>query len=201
MFVEGAFEWDSQLASIPVSTSLQGYFQSWRYFEEVKGEILFAIEQSWAVPDESRDPHISVQVRRGDYLEPQVRAVHGICDFSYYQEGVRTLRARLGNLPCLVHSDDGDAARQVAALIPHSEVSSSGLTAGSALRSVSAGRGLVISNSSFGWWAALAARHSNVVAPLPWFASRKFDTRDLLLADWITQPRSYQQQGHRRGDA
>ena len=54
---------------------------------------------------------------------------------------------------------------------------------------MSLSQGLIMSNSSFSWWAGWLMRQrdqsARVIAPRPWFATGE-SAADLLYEDWIT---------------
>lgn len=195
-FVELGFTYDRRVEEIRPGTRLIGWFQSWRYFDRYRDEIrdrIRASEQHADVRNRAPvEPHIALQVRRGDYLRPRVRQYHGICSDRYYLDGVREIRAQLGSLPAIVYTDDLDFGRHLVDGIEGAalDVPDPQEPALSVLLRMSRASAYVISNSSFGWWGAWLAEHpQTVIAPDPWFTNPRMDTRDLLPPGWLLRDR------------
>ena len=119
--------------------------------------------------------------------------MHGLCSFDYYINAVTYLRQHLGFLPVEVFSDDSDYAEQLTQVINNSYVSHHETlwTDLEVIRYMSTAQGYVLSNSSFGWWAAWLNRRdeSPTVCPDPWFTNKSIDTTDLLPRHWVKLPR------------
>ncbi len=112
----------------------------------------------------------SVHVRLGDYLASS-RTCHLPLDASYYRTAMTELLERRTVERFLIFSDEIKTIRKgwfdgfpVTFVTPDLSAN-----AGSDLQLMSRTRHLIISASSFGWWAgALAGRDAQVVYPRPW---------------------------------
>lgn len=127
-------------------------------------------------------PYAAVHVRRCDYVDdPTIAAKFGAPSLEYYVGGIRRIG---GGMPIKVVSDDARWVRDE--LLP---------AAGGDIRVVSGtdhfedfavlvgARSLVLSNSTYSWWAAMGGDHAVVVAPSPWMDSA--DEPGLHMPDWI----------------
>jgi len=132
---------------------------------------------------------IILQMRLGDYSGD---ASIGIPILNYYKIGVKRFRDIRPQAEIWLFSDDLELAKERAdkagienVFVP--DVST--LTAAEILTLMSHGSGYVISNSTFGWWAAKLAKNTNaiIVVPHPWF--RKLEQpASLIPKDWIKVP-------------
>lgn len=194
-FKEDGFAYQPGIETIEPGTHLIGYFQSWKYLHSAKDEILGAFRQRIPAADSltDDDPFIALQVRRGDYLNKEQLAFHGICSFDYYEKALEISRSLVGNLPAVVFCDDPEVALEFAALLPNAaaDVPPPGESPADTLWRLSQASGHVIANSSFGWWASWLSSSSTVtIAPRPWFGNRSIETSDLLPPNWLTLDRS-----------
>lgn len=175
---------------------IRGYRQAFLYFDHVKDVVRnkLVIKKTWLKQMKAvlPDSYIAVHIRKGDYIKP----MHSIpmlqefkrCLNTYYQKGVLTLQEKLGNLPVIICSDDPEWAQTII----------SGTLAQQPIDPVIAdfctmylATGLVISNSTFSWWAAYL-KDKSVVAPDPWWDPKGFIGTSLGLdgpylhhPDWI----------------
>jgi glycosyl transferase family 11 len=200
---EPHFHYDPAFETLGPQTALFGFFQSERYFSSIAGSL-----RDWFDPREpmgnaakaalkrieaSTRP-ISIHVRRGDYLKPGTREVHGIIGGSFYRQALSRLESIAGNeAELFVFSDDPDAAGQVLSFVPASRVNH---VRGDPERPwedmtlMARCRHHVIANSSFSWWGAWlnSSPEKIVIAPRAWFTQpelRLRDTCDLYPPDWI----------------
>lgn len=179
-----------QPVSYQPNCRLWGHFQSYRYFDHNREFIhqLFAptlevkktLEDRYFLEDAAKVT--AIQVRRGDYVKfPQH---HPLLPPEYYTKAVKMA----GSGPVWIFSDDIEWCKQ-------------NLNFGDDTRYVkdedyiemylmSLCKNLIISNSSFGWWAGyLKTSPGQIFAPYSWFGpallSEGFKHDDLIPSNWI----------------
>lgn len=185
---------DTTWRRVQMSTRARGYFQSWRYwegrFDEVREWFSSPHENpiQRLIASEVGEHFLAAHVRRGDYLESVNRERIGVCKDAYYLAGLRQLRSEgFRDLPVVLFTDspgllDKDLL-QVADLVVGPAQSG---TPGQTLLALSGATGLIMSNSSFSWWAGFLGESAQrpVVAPDPWFSNVPHHLEDLLLPHW-----------------
>lgn len=132
-------------------------------------------------------PFLAVKNRRGGFLNLEQPQSPGLLPESYFFEGRAKLRQILGPLPAVIYSNGFETAKAVAGRIEHSlpHHATVGKPTLQAAGSFSSASGFCISNSLFGWWGAYVCEtQSVVIAPRPWFANPRVQTRDLLESSW-----------------
>lgn len=200
---EASYRYDPRVRRVRPGTRLEGYFQSWRYFDEIghvlRSQIHGALPD-WTAPGVvALDPSkgwIAVNVRRGDYLADRYRGTFGVTGWPYLVRAVALVRRLIGPLPAIVVSDEPPLVRAEMGQLPPESVPNfhvldnqdTPAKALDDLMTLSHAAGVVLSNSSFSWWGGYLGERSDrpVVAPRPWFINLPHDTRDLLLPDWLT---------------
>jgi hypothetical protein len=194
---EPHFHYSSDFAVLSGAVFLEGYWQSERYFQDIRSMLLqeFALRESLPsacaklVEEISGCDAICVHVRRGDYLSnPEAAKVHGTCSVDYYRAGIRELCQGLARPRCFVFSDDPAWVRASLAFdCPMTVVDVNGPNdAHLDLVLMAACRHFLIANSSLSWWGAWLGNHAGkkVIAPSRWFLTTDKDTRDLLPESW-----------------
>lgn len=180
-------------------TTLVGYFQSPRYFPRVHDELMTAI---WATPETDGEtaalremaarPAITLHLRRGDYLAvPKERQF--IATVDYARRALELLRSLGVDLPVRVFSDSVSLVREELSTTPGDfEFVEDDDTLGTwaTLKAMATGEAIIMSNSSYSWWAAELVRHRRgaatyVVGPRPWTLGGTAKA-DLLRPEWIT---------------
>lgn len=188
-----------QVERVRPGTTLVGYFQSPRYFATVEGAILDSItaqpesEVERALLAQMRaEPAVTLHLRRGDYLSVAADRQF-IATVAYAVRSIRLLASLGIDLPIRVFSDSVDLVRSELSdvdadvrFVP--EDAPLGIWA--TLKAMAAGHAMILSNSSFSWWAATLMRHTTssdapVIAPRPWTLGGTAKA-DLLGSDWIT---------------
>lgn len=182
---------DSTYKPLPEETDLllKGYFQSEKYFDKELVRELFSIDIEMASYLHNKYGHVlardpvSIQVRRGDYLEYQ--HIYPICQMSYYKKA-------MSNFPpdtvFLVMSDDVGWCRKH--FRGNNFFFSDEESPVIDLYLQSFCKHNIISNSSFGWWGAWLNPdpEKKVIYPTPWFTSlSKINAKDLCPATWTKE--------------
>ena len=195
---------DFPLTSINRRTKvLLGYFQRFVYVDAVSQEIIDAMSKSTifkAIFSSPQQNSIAVHIRFGDYLtNKETKRFHGLSAMSYYVEAVKRLQATHHYDKIMIFSDDRQ--RAIAEFtneygLEDLRVSAShGENEYEDLAEISSCKGIVISNSTFSWWAGWIGtqlHECNVVAPRPWFATPSAADDNLLPGGWTVLNRELQ---------
>lgn len=197
---EPHFHFSPTFTNLSTPVFLEGYWQSERYFREIRAQLLedFSLREplplsSQAILDEIQNcDSICVHIRRGDYLSnPIASKVHGICPVDYYHQGLTELTKGLNHPRCFVFSDDPEWVQSSLRLdCPMTVVDVNGPEeAHLDLTLMAACRHFLIANSSLSWWCAWLGNQmgKKVVAPQRWFLTSDKNTMDLLPTAWIRQ--------------
>lgn len=185
LYQERGFTFDPSILLIDDSTAIEGYFQSYRYFESFEDQIrkeftfkLEILERCKNIISQYTNP-VAIHVRRGDYVlhpgfwtvtpEYLVSALHA------FDPGP--------NATYLVFSDDVEWCKEV---FGEEFIFIEGNNQYEDLCLMSLCKHNIISNSSFSWWAAWLNTNPDkkVVAPTNWFTEPKPIT-DLYPTNWI----------------
>lgn len=172
--------------------SLNGYFQSEKYFENCATDLRDALQFKESVK-ETCDPAVSqleakasLHVRRGDYVnQPQN---HPSCSLEYYRSGLEQV-APGGRV--IVFSDDIEWCKRMLTPIAGDKelLFAEGGTPYTDFYIMSQCETNIIANSTFSWWAAWLNNHptKKVIAPSNWFGPNlaSNDTKDLIPQSWI----------------
>lgn len=197
VYRETSFGYQGEIDQIRPGTTLMGYFQSPKYFHSIVGDMYTMLGSAPASNSElsvlgeiAAEDHITVHMRRGDFVQPNTMAFHGIATTAYFQRALRLFERVMPGVKSLVFSDSLAIAREE--LREEDGLAffddKGALSSISTLKAMSMARGFVMSNSSFSWWAAwlMTRTHSGpVVAPRPWLAAGE-GASDLLLPEWLT---------------
>lgn len=187
------------IEKVSPGTTLLGYFQSPRYFERVRADLLQAMwgtaeteAETSRIREMADGPAITLHLRRGDYLAvPTERQF--IASVEYALRAIRLLRREGVDLPVRVFSDSVKLVKSELSGAPGDfEFVEDDRVLGTwaTLKAMASGRAMIMSNSSFSWWAAEMMQDRSdadvlVVAPRPWTIGGTAKA-DLLHRDWVT---------------
>ena len=193
---------DQELLESKPGYYLSGYFQTYEYFRYLKTNNLapaFTLNSpsEWFNKESKRileAKPIAVHIRRGDYLLDKNRFI-GALSAKYYKNAIYAARHHLGDLgekeqspPIWIFTDSQELVEKE--MSPFFEgtfkIVSPPKNADPAESMVlmSLARSVVISNSTFSWWAAVLGSAQVIVAPSKWFQGHE-DPKGLIPENWI----------------
>ena len=204
-YLENGPGFDAGFLSLPDQSYLVGYWQSFRYFENIAPQLIGEFEPverlspaNEALLDKvGAEKSVAVHVRRGDYLTLKSAArLHGVQPISYYANALERVRERVEAPEFVVFSDDPKWCRDKLPLESGATFvdNNAGSDAWQDLVLMSHCRHHVIANSSLSWWGAWLAdqRWSSVtrvvIAPARWFAGHaEQNLVDRFPPHWLVQ--------------
>jgi hypothetical protein len=174
-----------------VSNFDYGYFQSYRWAEEVIGELknLSLAETSPSLLKYSelaeRESPLIVHVRLGDYRS---ESSFGFPGASYYFASIKKAWGSGSFGSIWIFSDEIENVEEFLPLENIGEyrlVDEKNLSSAEVLEIMRLGKGYVIANSTFSWWGAYLSRADNpqIFAPKPWFSEIE-SPKDLVPDSW-----------------
>lgn len=195
---EKSFDFDANLLNAPSHVYLDGYWQSEKYFVDIKD----LLRREFRVKDEPDEVNqemlyriqsvnaVCLHVRRGDYIsDPKANQIFGICSLEYYKQAVVLLKKFVAEPHFFVFSDDPDWT-QANLRLGHQTTfvtHNGGEKDYEDLRLMTACKHNIIANSSFSWWGAWLGDYSEkiVIAPKKWANDPKLNTRHRLPESWL----------------
>lgn len=180
-----------EVLKIPDYTDLEGYFQSYKFFENCKNDLLDQFQFKDSIIDAVYKKYnfdfsslSSVHLRCGDYIGRDNH--HPIMNKNYYQKAFE--RINVSNY--LVFSDTIDYAKQI--FNEFKDINFTYIENNHAFEDMylmSSCQNNILANSSFAWWSAYINKNNNkVVAPSNWFGpayNGQWKLDDLIPNNWI----------------
>jgi len=171
----------------PDWVSIQGYFQSEKYFKHIEDEI----RSDFTFKDDILEPckemisqlyasPIALHIRRTDYI---TNSNHTILGLDYYRKALK----EFDDEPVLVFSDDPEWCNKQELFSSDRFLIAEGNSNYIDLCLMTLCSGHIIANSSFSWWGAWLATNNKVVAPSGWFSgsdNEHLDTKDIIPEIW-----------------
>jgi hypothetical protein len=197
LFTEAGFGYDPRIESVIPGTTIAGYFQSPKYFESISDKLQTLLSSARLLPHEQayldaveREPRTSMHVRRGDYLKAKTNEVHGLAEPAYFARAMALYSRLHPEARYRMYTDSPELASEVTARGPVELAPPDGeLRPIAGMLAMAAADGIIISNSSYSWWAGwlISSRdpQATVIAPRPWFRSGE-SASDLLRPHWPT---------------
>lgn len=176
---------------------VQGFFQTEKYFIDVKNDIRRAFTPRNARLDgpyagilNAGVHSVFIHVRHGDYLNPGTKKYHGVMDEDYYREAIAYIESSYpgSKFEYFVFSDDTPWCKEFFTA-PNYHVVEQDAEA-IEIHAMSRCAHGIIANSSYSWWSAWLGdwnkpSHRTVIAPKRWFNEAPLDARDIVPARWV----------------
>lgn len=194
-FKEGGLNYNSDFEGLRGNVILDGYWQSYRYFEPYSEVIqsAFAFQPFTSTENEEllqqieQSESVALHVRRGDYNTKRGRAFHGLLKPDYYHKALKLIQSKVNNPEIFVFSDEIDWCKKTFSFdFPAHFVDSNSTSSGiDDMHLMAACKHNIIANSSFSSWAAWLNTNKNklVYAPRSWFVTVDA-IKDRVPASW-----------------
>ena len=190
------YVYDNSVFSVKGDCYFEGYWQSSKYFNNCKGDILKAFtfpdisdQDNLRIMDSLKSSSsVSMHIRRGDY----VNAVNyqGICDKDYYLRAIEEVKKRIENPSFFIFSNDIIwCENNIRPLIKDNPmtfvVHNTGNNSYKDMQLMSLSRACIIANSSFSWWAAYLNKREDriIIAPKRWV--NHCESEDIYVNTWL----------------
>jgi len=188
---EKAIFYYHELFDIKDFTNINGYFQSYKYFENFQKDILDQFIFNQSIIDNVSNKYkfnigdySSVHLRCGDYSYRQNH--HPIMNLQYYEKAFNIINSE----KYLVFSDTIEYARNVFNNFKNIEfIYIKDNHAFEDMYMMSNTKNNIIANSTFSWWASyLNKNNPKIIAPSNWLGPAydgQWNINDLIPKDWV----------------
>lgn len=194
---EKKFTFDKNNFQIKNDSYLIGFWQSEKYFTDIRHKLLneiqlkhnFSAKSKKLLKQIQKTESISINIRRGDFLSnPQINKRHGVIGLKYFTDAIKFISSKTANPRFFLFSDDikwvKDNIKPSHAIYVdfnyplHSEED---LLLGSFCKHN------ILTNSTFSWWVGWLNSNPNkiVTAPSKWFKQLNYDLSDFFPAGWL----------------
>lgn len=172
---------------------LDGYWQSEKYFWEVRNSIIDSIHFPVSMGRYSEYQNqivnsnaVSIHVRRGDYLWNQDMYVD-LSATDYYERAIKYICDRVATPRFFVFSDDIDWCKRrfEGVDVPMSYIDNTSYAPYDDLQLMSLCQHNIIANSSFSWWGAWLNENKDKIVVAPEYWSNVFQNIDVVGRGWI----------------
>lgn len=174
-----------------------GYFQSYRYLEEIKHHLYkyylpkqkLTSKNNKLLKRIKQDESVMLHVRRGDYITDQKTFNnHGVCSITYYKKAISFLIKKNPKLVFYLFTNDPKwVLENICKKFKIKWILIDNITQPEIdLFLMSNCKYFIIANSTFSWWSAYLSQSKKIViAPKPWFNNKKLEEKcELIPSDW-----------------
>lgn len=172
---------------------LDGYWQSEKYFKDIKEDILSKFEfpelqgeKNIEVAEKIKNTNaVSVHIRRGDFLKNKSK-YGNIWEDGYYKKAIECVENQLENPVFYFFSDDMEWVRgnYKGSNFVYVDNKNSGETGYVDMQLMSMCKHNIIANSSYSWWAAWLNQNDKKIVIAPSFWDNDMVTNDVYCDGW-----------------
>jgi hypothetical protein len=200
-YIEGPLTFRSEVFGFTVPTTLIGFWQTEKYFENVadilRAEFVPLLDPSAEIANLagrlSNTNSVALHVRRGERVRcSDIVKAHGAISRSYYEKSIQLILSSHPNAQFFVFSDEPVWCEQN---LPVGEIVSTNSRFWD-LWLMSKCRHAIIPNSSFSWWSAWLGNNKSdrmVVTPDRWTLVDSIDSKDIVPSGWIRLSGAYEE--------
>lgn len=186
------------IPSLPLSGyRLEGYFQSSKYFKEIRSDLqlmfspssekMYEFCQRYPFLLMNRDRVVVMHCRRTDYL-PKAD-FHGPLTGSYYREALTRMTQRISNPIVILCGDDPEywetIKEDISSVYPHHTFLLKDANEMDTLYFLQLFPYFIMSNSTFIWWCVWLSNAKHVIAPSKWFGPNGIkEYEDIYETEW-----------------
>lgn len=194
---EKNFKFDNSIFDLKDNIILSGYWQSEKYFVNIKKEILkdfifktseLGVRNRMLLKAILYNNSISIHIRRGDYVsDKNTNQFHGVLSPHYYKSAIEIIKKRIKKPMFFFFSDDPQWAKKNLKIDNSVYIDwNTGQDSWKDMALMSHCKHNIIANSSFSWWGAWLNQNDNktVIGPKRWFQDKSIDTQDLIPKKW-----------------
>lgn len=176
---------------------VDGYFQSWRYFDAYKEKIKLELKVTSEVTKENKKflekiescESVCVHIRRGDYVSEKWSKLLNICSEEYYRRAMDYLVQHTTNPTFFIFSNSHQDIEWIKDNFRFDyQINFIDLNNDDCqeLRLMYSCKHFIISNSTFSWWASyLSEKEGKItIAPSKWHNSN-LEQDDLYIDEWV----------------
>lgn len=186
-----AISYNKDIFNIPDFTNLEGYFQSYKYFNMFNKNLKEQFQFKTSIKNSANKKYninykdfSSVHLRCGDYAHRQ--NYHPVMDKNYYQKAFSIIN----DSNYLVFSDSMDYAKVIFQEFKDINfIYVENNHAFEDLYIMSNCKNNILANSSFSWWGAWLNENNKIVAPKNWLGpayNGRWNLNDLIPESWNT---------------
>lgn len=167
-----------------------GYWQGENFFATTGSKTLASIlvkresvlKKKFHIP---KLDSLAVHIRRGDYVnDPIAREFHLVCSPEWYDRAIKFALAKKSAPKIYIFSDHLEWAKQRYSYLKNVVFVESSQTPAIDMLKMSCFKRIVISNSSFSWWASYIGKSNEVIAPTHWFNGISTKSLPIYVNKW-----------------
>lgn len=196
-YEEKFFHFDNEIFNLDYKNKnyfFNGYWQSYKYFIDYLPEIRSELNlvnylniSKNLFKEISSDSSVCLHVRGGDYRTEPFLSFNGLLDHNYYNIAVNKLKQNVEIKKIFIFTDDIEYLEIISKNFNFDFQTISFHNTKTAIEDfaiLSLSKNIIISNSTFAWWASMLTDKARIIFPNKWFNIRYNDTKDLFPDFW-----------------